>query len=60
MGNGNFRRLCHESKFALWGTLTVFLLLCAGLGVTVVTWLADKVASRQRRKERLEMESVSK
>ncbi|KAH9870185.1 hypothetical protein J1614_007108 [Plenodomus biglobosus] len=55
MGNANFKSLCHESRFALWGTLVVFLLLCAGLGVTVVTWLADKVAARQRRKEGLEM-----
>ncbi|KAI8932741.1 hypothetical protein NX059_010231 [Plenodomus lindquistii] len=58
MGNSNFGSLCKESRFALWGTLTVFLLLCVGLGATVVTWLADKVANRQRRKEGLEMGTV--
>ncbi|CBX99695.1 hypothetical protein IAQ61_005053 [Plenodomus lingam] len=58
-GNGNFGSLCRESRFALWGTLTVFLLLCGGLAVTIVAWLADKVAARQRRKEGVEMGDVS-
>lgn len=51
MGNSNFDALCQESKFALYGTLTVFLLLGVSMGVTIVTWLADKWASRQQRKE---------
>ena len=59
MGNSNFGSLCQESKFALWGTLTVFLLLGVSMGVTVVTWLADKWASRQVKKEGTEMGSVS-
>lgn len=59
MGNSNFKGLCQESKFALYGTLTVFLLLGISMGLTMVTWLADKWASRQSRKEGIEMGSVS-
>ncbi|PSN75043.1 hypothetical protein BS50DRAFT_567793 [Corynespora cassiicola Philippines] len=51
MGNGNFSGLCRESKFALYGTLTVFLLLGASMGLSIVTWLADKWTARQQRKE---------
>ncbi|KAF2466399.1 uncharacterized protein BDR25DRAFT_78006 [Lindgomyces ingoldianus] len=51
MGNGSFGSLCKQSKFALYGTLTVFLLLVASFGLTIVTWLADKWATRQNRKE---------
>ncbi|KAJ4288469.1 hypothetical protein N0V90_011705 [Kalmusia sp. IMI 367209] len=55
MGNGNFGSLCHQSKFALYGTLTVFLLLGASMGLSVMGWMADKWAERQTRKE-LEMQ----
>lgn len=55
MGNSGFKSLCQESKFALYGTLVVFLLLGASMAVTVVTWLADKWAARQSRKEGVEM-----
>jgi len=51
MGNSKFNSLCRESKFALYGTLIVFLLLSLNLGLTIVTWLADKWAARQNRKE---------
>ena len=57
MGNGDFKSLCHSSKFALWGTLVVFLLVAASMGVTIVTWIADKLAARQHRKE-VEMGSI--
>jgi len=56
MGNGNFGRLCHESKFALYGTLVVFLLLGSSTILGVVGWCADKWAARQTRKE---METAS-
>ncbi|KAF1950081.1 hypothetical protein CC80DRAFT_483503 [Byssothecium circinans] len=56
MGNGNFGSLCMESKFALYGTLVIFLLLVGSSGLGVLSWCADKWASRQERKE---MESVS-
>lgn len=56
MGNGNFGRLCHESKFALYGTLVVFLMLVLSTGLGVVGWCADKWAARQTRKE---METAS-
>ncbi|KAL1592338.1 hypothetical protein SLS60_011416 [Paraconiothyrium brasiliense] len=55
MGNGNFTSLCHQSKFALYGTLVVFVLLCASMGLSVVGWMADKWSERQERKE-LEMQ----
>ncbi|KAH7389927.1 hypothetical protein BKA66DRAFT_414421 [Pyrenochaeta sp. MPI-SDFR-AT-0127] len=55
MGNSKFGSLCQESKFALHGTLTVFLLLGISMGLTMVTWLADKWAARQQRKEGVEM-----
>ncbi|KAF1844382.1 uncharacterized protein K460DRAFT_369253 [Cucurbitaria berberidis CBS 394.84] len=58
MGNASFKSLCQESKFALYGTLTIFLLLGTSMGITIVTWLADKWASRQSRKEGIEMGSV--
>lgn len=51
MGNGDFKSLCQESKFALYGTLVVFLLVGASTAVTCVTWMADKWAARQQRKE---------
>ncbi|XP_014551230.1 hypothetical protein COCVIDRAFT_31204 [Bipolaris victoriae FI3] len=51
MGNGDFKSLCQSSKFALWGTLVVFLLVGASTGVTMITWIADKWAARQHRKE---------
>lgn len=55
MGNGNFGSLCHQSKFALYGTLVVFLLLGASMSLSVVGWMADKWSERQQRKE-LEMQ----
>lgn len=55
MGNGNFTSLCNESKFALYGTLVVFLLLGASMGLSVTGWMADKWSERQQRKE-LEMQ----
>jgi len=58
LSNGMFGSLCTESKFALYGTLTVFLLLGFSMVVTMVTWLADKWAARQQRKEVGEMGSV--
>jgi hypothetical protein len=57
MDNGAFKSVCRESRFALYGTLVVFLLVGVSLGVTVVTWLADKWAARQSRKE-VEMGNV--
>ncbi|KAF2124705.1 hypothetical protein P153DRAFT_370621 [Dothidotthia symphoricarpi CBS 119687] len=51
VGNSNFGSLCNESKFALYGTLIVFLLLGLSMVITMVTWLADKWVSRQARKE---------
>ena len=51
MGNGDFKTLCGASKFALIGTLIVFLLVGASMAVTVITWMADKWAARQQRKE---------
>lgn len=56
MGNENFEDLCREAKFALYGTLTVFLLLGLSFCLTIVTWLADKWAARAMRKE-MEMSS---
>ena len=55
MGNMAFGSLCRESRFALYGTLTVFLLLGMSMALTMVTWLADKWAARQHRKEGGEM-----
>lgn len=55
MGNKAFKSLCHESKFALYGTLTVFLLLGISMAVTMITWVADKWAARKERKEGVEM-----
>lgn len=55
MENKNFRSLCQESKFALYGTLTVFLLLGISMAVTMGTWVADKWAARKERKEGVEM-----
>lgn len=57
MGNRKFGSLCRESKFALYGTLIIFLLLSLNLGLSIVTWLADKWAARQSRKE-VEMSPV--
>ncbi|KAL5117950.1 hypothetical protein ACEQ8H_004095 [Pleosporales sp. CAS-2024a] len=54
LSNDSFKSVCQESKFALWGTLIVFLLLGASTGVAVVTWCADKWAARQARKEGVE------
>jgi hypothetical protein len=57
MGNNDFNGLCQQSKFALWGTLIVFLAVAASMGVTVVTWMADKWEARRQRKE-VEMGNV--
>lgn len=51
MGNSDFKTLCGASKFALYGTLIVFLLVGASMAVTMITWMADKWAARQQRKE---------
>jgi hypothetical protein len=59
MGNSNFARVCSESKFALYGTLVVFLLLGAGLAGAIVVWLADKLAARQQRKEGEQVSELS-
>ncbi|OAL04978.1 hypothetical protein IQ06DRAFT_290948 [Phaeosphaeriaceae sp. SRC1lsM3a] len=58
LSNSAFKGLCQESKFALYGTLVSFLLLGISIGVTVVTWMADKWAARQARKEGVEMGSI--
>jgi hypothetical protein len=58
LSNGAFKGLCQESKFALYGTLVSFLLLGISMGVTIVTWMADKWAARQARKEGVEMGSI--
>jgi len=50
MGNGNFVSLCHQSKFALYGTLVVMLLLTGSIGLSIVGWGADKWSARQQRK----------
>jgi hypothetical protein len=55
LGNSDFKSLCDESKFALYGTLVVFLLLGASIVVTVAGWMADKWAVRRERKEGLDM-----
>ncbi|KAF2789448.1 hypothetical protein K505DRAFT_253390 [Melanomma pulvis-pyrius CBS 109.77] len=57
LGNGNFGAICKESRFALWGTLVVFLMLSMSVGLSFVTWLADKWAQRAERKEQ-EMEGA--
>lgn len=54
LSNESFKSMCQESKFALYGTLVVFLLLGFSMVVTMVTWLADKFAARQARKEGVE------
>ncbi|KAF2816040.1 uncharacterized protein BDZ99DRAFT_457958 [Mytilinidion resinicola] len=58
MGNGAFESLCTESKFAIYGTLVTFLLLAMSLGVSIVAWLADKWAARQRGKEWTDQNNV--
>ncbi|KAF2034090.1 hypothetical protein EK21DRAFT_57366 [Setomelanomma holmii] len=58
LSNGSFKSICQESRFALYGTLVVFLLLGISMAVTCVTWLADKWTARQSRKEGVEMGSV--
>ncbi|KAF2197724.1 hypothetical protein GQ43DRAFT_434906 [Delitschia confertaspora ATCC 74209] len=59
LGNGAFKSVCTESKFSLYATLVVFLLLSLNLAVSIVTWLADKWAMRQQRSEKnLEMGST--
>jgi len=58
MGNGAFGSLCRESKFAIYGTLVVFLLLSMSFGVSIVAWLADKWAARQRGKEWADQNNV--
>ena len=50
MGNGAFTSLCHQSKFALYGTLVVMLLLIGSMALSVVGWGADKWSARQQRK----------
>lgn len=49
MGNSNFKSLCHESKFALYGTLVVMLLLTGSMGLSVLGWGADKWTARKER-----------
>ncbi|KAF2642130.1 hypothetical protein P280DRAFT_468572 [Massarina eburnea CBS 473.64] len=51
MGNANFASLCHQSKFALYGTLVVMLMLIGSSALGVLGWCADKWAHRQQRKE---------
>jgi ABC-type amino acid transport system permease subunit len=58
LSNLSFKGLCQESKFALYGTLVVFLLLGISMAFTIVTWMADKWAARQQRKEGVEMGTV--
>tara|TARA_R110002003_G_scaffold130_3_gene12170 strand:+ start:14053 stop:14742 length:690 start_codon:yes stop_codon:yes gene_type:complete len=58
LSNKDFKGICRESRFALYGTLVVFLLLGISMVVTMVTWLADKWTARQSRKEGVEMGSV--
>ncbi|KAH7071667.1 hypothetical protein FB567DRAFT_208482 [Paraphoma chrysanthemicola] len=58
LSNKDFKSICQESRFALYGTLIVFLLLGISMVVTMVTWLADKWTARQSRKEGVEMGSV--
>ncbi|KAF1914625.1 hypothetical protein BDU57DRAFT_478890 [Ampelomyces quisqualis] len=58
LSNSTFKSLCQESKFALYGTLIMFLLLGISMAVTMVTWLADKFAARQQRKEGAEMGTI--
>ena len=53
--NDIFKSLCHESRFAIYGTLVVFILLGVNIALTMVTWLADKWAARQQRKEGVDM-----
>lgn len=52
MGNSNFGAICRESRFALYGTLVIFLLLGASMVLSFVCWAADKYAARQERKGR--------
>jgi hypothetical protein len=49
MGNSNFKSLCHQSKFALYGTLVVMLLLMGSMGLSVLGWGADKWTARKER-----------
>ncbi|KAF2749787.1 hypothetical protein M011DRAFT_456550 [Sporormia fimetaria CBS 119925] len=51
MGNENFGSLCRESRFAVYGTLIVFLLLGFSLVLTILAWAADKWAARKSSKE---------
>ncbi|KAF2261763.1 hypothetical protein CC78DRAFT_469398 [Lojkania enalia] len=51
MGNDNFGQLCMESRFSVYGTLTVFLLLGIGMVMSIVTWVAEKWEARRVRKE---------
>ena len=55
MGNTLFGSMCEESKFALYGSWTVFFFLCVSIGMTVVTWLAEKWSARQQRKQGIDM-----
>ncbi|KAH3943868.1 hypothetical protein HBH70_152760 [Parastagonospora nodorum] len=59
LSNESFKSVCQESRFALYGTLVVFLLLGVSMVVTMVTWLADKWAARQARKEGVETISMT-
>ena len=60
MGNSSFGGLCSESRFALYGTLVVFLLLGVSVVVGMMGWVADKWAARRQRKDGVEMGGVGK
>jgi len=49
--NKMFSQLCHESKFALYGTLIVFLLQGLMLVVAVFGWVIEKWTQRKSNKE---------
>ncbi|KAF2843825.1 hypothetical protein M501DRAFT_1006262 [Patellaria atrata CBS 101060] len=49
--NNTFATLCSESKFALYGTLIVFLIQGLMLFVAIVGWVVEKWAQRKNNKE---------
>lgn len=48
--NASFSSLCGESKFALYGTLVVFILEVLSFGVAIGGWIAEKLAERKQKK----------
>ncbi|KAF2143308.1 uncharacterized protein K452DRAFT_307459 [Aplosporella prunicola CBS 121167] len=50
ISNGDFGRLCTESKFALYTTLVIFLLQTAMLVGAIVTWCVEKYSAHKQRK----------